>query len=102
MKRGATEGTALVGKGDSMYTLMWLAGCLVVLCVDLNFALVSSFLPQEALSRGVSGTWVGIIVASMSAGNVLAAPLAAKAVDRVGAGVVLPIALKGIPGKCAG
>lgn len=94
-----TEGTFLVHKEDSLlHTFMWLAGCLVVLSVDLNFALVSSFLPQEAMRRGVSSTWVGVIVASMSAGNVLAAPFAAKAVDRYGLLLVLTTALSAYSG----
>jgi len=91
---GPNEGTSLVGqKGGERSVRMWIVGCAVVLCVDLNFALVSSFLPQEAESRGVSGTWVGVIIASMSAGNVLAATVSARAVDNWGAGTVLQVAL---------
>ena len=95
--KGADERTPLARKGGGggmdRTTGMWIAGCAVVMCVDLNFALVTSFLPQEAESRGVSGTWVGAIVGSLSAGNVLAAPIAARFVDRYGAGLVLQLAL---------
>ena len=87
------EGTLLVGSEALPRTSMWLAGCAVVLCVDMNFALVSSFLPQEALRRGVSGSMVGVIIASISVGSLLAATVSARVVDRFGASRVLQIAL---------